>query len=86
MGSFLRQFVVDVVTFLLTLGLYTTLTAGVTAVLSSIYYGYDAVNGANDTIAIIVVYLLWDRIAGPTSRSMRKHQAMLDKRSTDHYA
>ena len=86
MGSFLKTIVVDVVTFLLILGLYATLTAGVTAVLSSVYYGYDAVNGANDTEAIIVVFLLWDRVARPTARSMRKHQALHKKRSLLDYA
>lgn len=86
MGSFLKTIVVDVTTFLLTLGLYVTLTAGVTHVLSSVYYGYDAVNGANDTQAIIVVFILWDRVAGPTSRSMRQHQKLMKKRSTLDYA
>lgn len=86
MGSFLKTIVVDVVTFLLILGLYATLTAGVTAVLSSVYYGYDAVNGANDTEAIIVVFILWDRVAGPTARSMRQHQKLMKKRSTLDYA
>lgn len=86
MGKFLKTIAVDVATILAMLGLYVAFTAGVTWYLSSVYYGYDAVNGANDSEAIIVILLLWDRVFGPTGRSMRHHQKLMKKKGTIDYA
>lgn len=86
MWSLIKTVVVSVATLLLAVGLYVALTAGVTAVLDDVYYGYDAVNGANDTQAIVMIVLVWDRLFGPTARSMRKHQKMQKKRSEVNYA
>jgi hypothetical protein len=86
MGKLIKTIVVDVTTILVMLGLYVAFTAGVTWYLSSVYYGYDAVNGANDSEAIIVILLLWDRLFGPTARSMRQHQKLMKKKDTLDYA
>ncbi len=72
MSGVIKFVVVNAVTIALTVVLYLALTNALMLWLTNFYLGYDAVNGANDAEAIIVVMLLWDRLFGPFSHMIRQ--------------
>ena len=51
--------------------LYWCIAIALAVIMPRFIPGYDALNGLNDTQALLLVLLLWDRFYGPYSKLLR---------------
>lgn len=85
MSGVVKFVVVNAFTIAFTGVMYIALTNAMVLYWSTVYLGYDVVNGANDAEAIIVIALLWDRLFGPFSHMIRKCSKLKSSNSSDDY-
>lgn len=57
---------------LFTFGAFHIAASVMTIVLGAVYIGYSAQNGVNDVTGFAVMLLVWDRVFGPSSVTMRR--------------